>query len=826
MTAREGVISKFPATSIINDRLNTTSEKKCSQIESLSVSGVEETGVTSFVTEACSRVIARDDTVSTRRLPVEGSIQDLTDYFSRPVGLTEGVLPLDTRASIYTTDFTNTTPFTQFTNGLVRLSGVYGVRATIVITLQVAASPFHQGVLALAWQYGDSIQNRTFFRSASHVVTNLPHVRLDIASDTMVQLRVPFLSDVEYMNLSLGTQPSYWGSLILTTLLPTPTVAGITAPPYQMYIHLEDMEFFGSAPLSVSAVTLQMGPITKEFEDESRPYSSGVMALSRVAHFVGQGIPALSALSSPTSWFLEKVAGTIRHFGYARPQVVDPVMRMQRIDNVGEQNVDVASAVQVIGPMSTNSVRQGPEFAGTDVDEMAFSYITKVPSQIQYFVMNTSTAGRTVLYVTQISPSVFWYRNAGTLPACNIPPRLVAPASTGGFQPSSIFALSQMFKLWRGTFHFRFTFCKTKMHGGRVMIVYNPEVGYSPLTSSAGTIPTINVAAYGVNGPNPYGHSSIHNLRDASIVEFAVPYTSPYPYMPFGGNTGSLAVYLIDPIQAPAVVSQGVTVMVEVSAGADYELADFVTPVYPPSPSAAVTFQGGLSQAPDELSEYTVGESLASVKQLISIPHVTPISTVPGTGSWYIPHWTYSPTYAASGVATCLNGSFSVPAYVATWFAFAKGGTDLHANMTAADSTSSAYFRVTQFSGNITTTTQSPSQAPYSNNCAVQAFSGSLHARLPAYSHLVRFAASAFQNVTAIGTSWGFTSTNIPALRPNRPVSTYKLFAKYTTGVMILTMSAADDASLAMFMGPTPLLLLSTNAVTTLYDIDSNTALI
>lgn len=778
------------------------------------------------MTEACSRVIARDDSVSTRRLPVEGSIQDLTDYFSRPVGLTEGTLPLDTRALIYTSDFTNTTPFTSFTNGLVRLSGVYGVRATIVITLQVAASPFHQGIVALAWQYGDSIQNRTFFRNASHVVTNLPHVRLDIASDTMVQLRVPFLSDVEYMSLSAATQPSYWGSLILTTLLPTPTVSGITAPPYNMYIHLEDMEFFGSAPLSVSTVTLQMGPITKEFEDESRPYSSGVMALSRVAHFVGQGIPALSALSSPTSWFLEKVAGTIRHFGYARPQVVDPVMRMIRIDNVGEQNVDVASAVQVIGPLSNNTVRQGPEFAGTDVDEMAFSYIVKVPSQIQYFGITTSTAGRTVLYATQISPSFLWYRQAGTLPACNIPPRLVAPAATGGFQPSTIFALSQMFKLWRGSFHFRFTFGKTKMHGGRIMIVYNPEVGFTPLTTSAGTIPTINVAAYGVNGPNPYGHSSIHNLRDASVVEFEVPYTSPYPYMPFGGNTGSLAVYLIDPVQAPAVVSQTVSVMVEVSAGADYELADFVTPVYPPSPLATVTFQGGLSQAPDELSEFTVGEVLASAKQLISIPHISATTTVPGSGTWNIPHWSYSPTHPIAGVTSCLLGAFSVPGYIASWYAFAKGGTDFHANMNSTDSSGGTYFRITQFSANTTTTTQSPSQAPYSNNCAVQNFSGSLHARLPAYSHLVRFAASSFNNVTAIGSAWGFLSSNIPNLRPNRPTSTYRLFVKYGTGVLLLTTSAADDASLAMFMGPTPLLLLSANAATTLYDVDSNTALI
>lgn len=730
------------------DNINVSSirddSQVCSAIDSLAITGANEsTGVTDFVQEACESVDVLSSSSATYTLMAkDAKIQHLTDYFSRPVCISSGVLPTATRTRVFVADFDELYSF--FPNGAARLTGVYGMRASMVFTLQVAATPFHQGVLAMSFQYAcSSVDNDKYIRSSNSAsCTSLPHARLDLSTGTMLQFRVPFLATEEYTIVGTGFgSTNDYGSFALNTILPIPTIAGASAPSHQIFYHLEDIEFFGATPLATTVVTLQSGkrvsPITEEFEKESHPFSSATMALSRSVKWISKGVPMISSIGGPTSWFLEKAAGAIRSFGYARPQIVDPVMRTFRQDNIGEQNVDVASPCQVVGAFASNTLRVSPMFGGTDVDEMSLKYITSQWSQIQSFPIASTDAAGTVLYATPISPASFWFRTGGSAPFCNIPPRDIAPTSTNSFLPSNLFFFGQMFKSWRGGIKFRFTFSKTKLHGGRIMIAYNPYCRNLNLLNGVGILGAVAVPSYTTTtaGVDPFGVSAIYDLRDGNVFEFTVPYVNNNPFVAFTSHVGALAMYVVNPLQVSSVVSSTINCMVEVCGDTDFEFANPRTPIWPIQPNPTLTFQSGkvLGGAVDDLCEHTMGECLTSVKQLIGIPKVTAITTTAGTKyNLIIPPWFYQPTPSVLTPAPTahLTESFGYGGNIASCYTFVKGSTDFHAYMNQSNTAGRQWLTIAQIPDTASAQTiQGPQQPPFSNAPRiVNSSGGAIHA--------------------------------------------------------------------------------------------------
>jgi len=289
-------------------------------------------------------------------------------------------------------------------------------------------------------------------------------------------------------------------------------------------------------------------------------------------------------------------------------------------------------------------------------------------------------------------------------------------------------------------------------------------------------------------------------------------------------------MHVVDALQAASVISTNISCLVEVVAGDDFEFADPRTPIYPAHIAATVQFQSGkmLSHAPDALSQHTIGESINSVKQLIAIPKYSPVPIAANSRfGTSIPPWFYQPRYSpiVPAPTAILPGSLGYGGNIAACYAFVRGGTDIHVypqNSGEADT----FVAVRQASGlqGQQATAASPGNLPSSNNVLVASSSGALHARLPAYQHLVRYFSTCLNNIVGTGASWAFNSTL-------SPVGTYGAFTWPTIYTMTIvttsavtaqiTRNAADDAAMAMYMGPPPVLLLSTNAAASAYDPDS-----
>lgn len=773
---------------------------------------------------------------------MESDIQNLTKYFARPIALTNGDLPLGSTTRFYSKAYTNIFEIVnQFPSGASRMTGVYGFRASLVFSLQIACTPFHQGVVCMNWQYGETDNSATFIRSAlTAKCTDLPHVRLDLSVDTMVQLKIPFLSSIEYGVVNVSNtgiiSPSY-GYLAINSILPTNAVAGMSPPRYQLYVHLEDLEFFGAQPLSSTNIVFQSGkklsPITEEFEKESHPFSSGTMALSRAVGWISKGVPMLSSIGGPTAWFLAKTAGAIRAFGFSKPTVVDPMMRMQRNSNILEHNVDVPTSALVVGPFAGNTLRVSPKFGATDVDEMSLAFILSNYGQICRFNMDVADAAGTLMWAALVSPSSMWFNISASKPYCNTIPPSVAPATANSFLPTNLFYFGQMFRFWKGSLKFRFTFSKAKLHGGRVIVNYAPfltafdDVTYlAPATTAGGS-----VATYGANGPNPFGYSAIFNLRDGNVFEFEVPYVSPQPFTPFISNTGVVSMHVVDALQAASVISTNIGVLVEVKAGSDFEFANVRTALYPPHNLGTPIFQSGrvLGNTTADVSELTIGEAVTSVKQLISIPKVAPASFAATTKyQFLIPPWFYQPrpSVLTPAPTTHLRESFGFGGMIASCYAFVRGGTDFHV-YPCQDSANGLYVTVRETSPIQArgTPTQTPGQQPFSNNPVVINSQGSLHVRLPAYQHLIRYFSSVLNSTLTTGSSWSFGGTRVPSLTFGSfgfPSIYYATMFSPNATTAFLSRNAADDAAASCFQGAPPLLLLSTNTAATLYDLESD----
>lgn len=479
--------------------------------------------------------------------------QDLKEYFRRPTLVATGTMGSGSNAPYLNTPVNMGTIFsTYFPSGLSRLAGVYAVRFKMVYTLQVATTPFHQGVVCMNWQYNAGF-NAYARQMSSATCTHIPHVRLDLAQDTMVQLHIPFMYPAEALPLS-GTTLNY-GFIGINPIVRIGSAAAITDPTYKLYVHLEDLELYGAVPQSgTNLITLQSGrkkPVDEEFENDAYPLSSGLHAGSRVFKWIAKGVPMLSSLAGTPEWFLGKAAALARFYGYAKPQIQDPIVRMTNMSTVAECNVDIPSSTVMCAPFASSALRVDGTFSGSDVDEMSLAYVLSQPSQVCRFLFTTATATNAVLYATPVSPAAFWFRAFSTLPACNVNPPALATTGTFCFFPTNLFYFASMFRNWRGGLRFRFTFGKTKFHAGRVLVTYVPtpteelDVKDAPYTVKA-VLPDTQLT-----GLNPFGYSAIFDLKDTNVFTFDVPFVSPRPWASFKESTGSLTMCVTDPLLCP-----------------------------------------------------------------------------------------------------------------------------------------------------------------------------------------------------------------------------------------------------------------------------------
>lgn len=808
-------------------------ETKCNEIEGLTINSTPETtGVTSFVSDAgvCAGVPVQPVTGFSAGTP---EVQDLKEYFRRPRMISTFVAAT-ARSNLLALTIDDGLIFVNwFPQGFDRLLGVEGVRFNMVFTLTTSSNPFHQGCLAMSYQYGYKLGDPDVVPRylSNALVTNLPHVRLDFATETMVQLTVPWLLPEDWATTGLNVTD--FGILAVNQILPTPSLTNSSAPVLKLYVHLEDLELIGSAPASREFVVAQSGLATTNMVrtvanfvnkasvvdqelKKTKVISKTLGGVKSVLDYANR-IPLLSSISGSLSWANDIARGVASVFGYSKPRDSRNPARKYTTDYVGDINVDMPNAAWSLSPFASNRIQVDSTLGGIDQDEMAFAYILSKYSQIFMGSINVADAVGARIYATAVCPTHFWFRTNNSRPGGNIAWPGFADASTNVVQPSTIAYFAQMFRYWRGGLKFRFHFGKTKFHGGRVLIGFVADTRDSTNTNPIGnSIPATEVVASLVQ---PFSYSKIFDLRDDNVVEFDVDWLSPNLYISTNGSIGGLTMTIVDPLIANGEASTTINFLVEVCAKEDFQLS-FPSPISMAAATGATSLafrESGLGVINHrEPAEYTAGEHVASVKQLIMIPSSTSVTVAnTTTNSTTLPPWNFYPRWTMAVPMSATSQQV---------FAFHRGGLIAHCYAFFNGSTSYHVYSDGDAIGLRTAVYYAPSDAsvpspfgaasPYSKTTTtgvpvIFTNRASVHFEVPLYSKYARLPQANYW--TAAGGAARNWQPNSIGLRVNSKYTATlpTIVTRNSSGVsriVVMQIAAADDARLAGYLGPPPVI--------------------
>lgn len=486
----------------------------------------------------------------------------------KPAGRTDGLL----------------VPSGLFSNRVMlarKLDGFTSFRATCVLKLQINAQPFQCGRLLMAAAPMPSLLGNRKQFIFSHVANaqNLNHVQMDIAKDTEVELRIPFISPYNCYDLIDGKFD--WAEVRILVYSPLNAVES-TCLQCLVYGHFEDIEM--GAPTSGGVKQQSLMPSLKQVDDTKSQEATGKFtgALAQLgANLVSKGLSIVSPLTST-------VDHAISAMGWSKPILAKPSRVFLNRPMEGFQYMDGVDQSLVLGITGANAIEPIKGLVGTNIDETSFDTLKRIPQMIGAF----SYGNDIITCGGSGEPVKLW--DCAVSPSCNIPacyyvqptstdPNVRNPYGLNWKQPTTLNYISSPFLYWKGSLVYTFKFVKTNYHSGRVEISYHPFVN------------TIDETRM------DFVYRAVIDLRENSEISLTIPYIAAQPYKristyldPVNPNppspgrlkdviAGILCVRALTPlICATQIIANKIEVLVEMRAGDDFEVATPVTSKFLP----------------------------------------------------------------------------------------------------------------------------------------------------------------------------------------------------------------------------------------------------
>lgn len=490
----------------------------------------------------------------------EGRTHSLIDVMQRPVALAEFVWSVTDTSNTTLGQYTNPTSILNQPMMMDKLRGFYGYRGKMVLRVQVNAQRFQQGRLLIHYLplYSSQVGARVQAANANLVFkTQQPRIDLDLSTDTESCLAIPFVYPFEYFDLN-SMDPTL-GDFFVTVYSPLVSPGGPTDVGVTVWGHLEDVELAYPTTLRPEIFEAQMAGKRKDFAGSQSmgtssselsvvgagPISSLFSRVSKSAAIMGE-IPLLSSFALPASWVAGVVSRAASALGFSNPSSSSPATRVLPIRTPYSNNSTAVDNSVKFGLLADNSVEVLPGFAGTDIDELDIRHVCSIPSYIKAFQWPVSSGSGTILY------------SMGMCPATMIN-EILAPITTGTLNtwlPSPVAYVSNLFRYWRGSFCITLKVVKTEFHTGRLIVAWIPGVTSDPAFSDISPV-----------------YKEVLDLRSSNEFCVCIPFVSIKPWREIDESTGRLVVYVLNELRAPDTVAQTVEVLVEVSGGPDFEVA-------------------------------------------------------------------------------------------------------------------------------------------------------------------------------------------------------------------------------------------------------------
>nr|ULF99873.1 MAG: hypothetical protein 2 [Cripavirus sp.] len=553
----------------------------------------------------------------------EERIHTIKDFLSRPIIIQTGLWSSTGSSStagsqLYTANF----PEVLISNAMYqeKLRGFVGLRATLVIKVQVNSQPFQQGRLMLQYYpYAQYMPNRVaLVNSTLQGRSGCPRTDLDLSVGTEVEMKIPYVSPHVYYNLITG-QGSFGAIYLVVYSQLRDQISGTGSVEYTVWAHLEDVDvqyptganvFTGSAPnfaslgqkmvegnfseadmreawnsksykKSPDKIFAQVASEIKELK-ENGTVSAGIGQISEGLNTMSK-IPVLGNLFTRPAWISAQASNIFKMLGFSKPTIQGLPCESKLRGQTRMANFDGVDTSHKMALSVQNEIETKPGLAGTSADEMDLSHVLSIPNYWDRFTWSTSNTTGTNLWDNYVTPMKIKPYSA-TVTDRFVTTHMGYVANTHGY--------------WRGSIVYTFKFVKTQFHSGRLRISFIPF--YYNTTISTG-VPDVSRT-----------QKIIVDLRTSTEVSFTVPYVSSRPWMfcirpesswlgtnnamMFNAVSGIVRVEVLNQLVAANNVYQSIDTIVEVSGGPDLTFAA-------PSAPSYVPYAGSLTAAADAQKE-------------------------------------------------------------------------------------------------------------------------------------------------------------------------------------------------------------------------------
>lgn len=536
----------------------------------------------------------------------EDRVHTITDFLQRPIVVQTGLWSASdaTETQLYTANF----PEVLIANAMYqeKLRGFVGLRATLVVKVQVNSQPFQQGRLMLQYYpYAQYMPNRVaLVNSTLQGRSGCPRTDLDLSVGTEIEMRIPYVSPHVYYNLITG-QGSFGAIYLVVYSQLRDQVSGTGSVEYTVWAHLEDVDvqyptganiFTGSAPNFVSEsqklasgnftqkdaynlyskslfekkpdkIFAQVASELKQLKDNASP-SVGIGQISEGLSTLSK-IPILGNMFTKPAWISSAAANIFKILGFSKPTIQGLPCESRLRSQVRMANFDGADSSHKLALSSTNEIETKAGLSGTSADEMDLSHVLSIPNFWDRFTWATSDLTGAILWDNFVTP---------------VKIKNYSSTITDRFRCTHMGFVANTHGYWRGSIVYTFKFVKTIFHSGRLRISFIPF--YYNTTISTG-VPDVSKT-----------QKVIVDLRTSTEVSFTVPYISSRPWMysirpesawlgtnnalMYNAVTGIVRVEVLNQLVAANNVFQSIDTIVEVNGGPDLTFAAPTAPSYVP----------------------------------------------------------------------------------------------------------------------------------------------------------------------------------------------------------------------------------------------------
>lgn len=452
-----------------------------------------------------------------------------------------------------------------------KLKGFRYLRADLNFQIQLNGSPFDVGRLWCFWSPFDSERGDRRPSRYLTCTTGYPGVEVDLGNMMTSELTIPYVSMYTHIDQLLGSQPYgiFRVQVMSSFESQTNTSASISIYCWLTNIDLaiptDTNELGATVPVLLSqsgrgrSVNLNSEQVVRS---KSNIISSGSRIVGDAARMFAN-VPVIGEIAKPVAWLSDVTQGAASMLGFSKPTTIQAVSSFAQIPGRGFTHTDGLDNSTVLGSKQTNEVGSSRAVFGTHEDELSTSYVIGRPNWIQAFRWNTAAPPRQLpLFKIPVHAGICGTEHE--------------EGTNTQLQATHMSYVASMHRFWRGSVSFRLSVVKNAYYSGRLVVVFYP--GYK-------TGQIVNYNSANVSKCPQW----IWDIKRDADLQITIPFQSNLQYLrvlmhnnivvpdsdDLGPDTitGVLAVFVDNPLRAPATVPDHVWTMVWVHGGADMTFA-------------------------------------------------------------------------------------------------------------------------------------------------------------------------------------------------------------------------------------------------------------